>query len=121
MLSTIGWWLIYLLLPLALSFTFFLLLYRLIPNHTLHWRDLRVGAFVAAFGLELAKVLFTLYLTTFASYNEFYGALGGLIALLVFVYIVANVTILGAEIASEIAKDRAARQRRQSRWEAMKR
>ena len=32
-----------------------------------------------------------------------------LIALLVFVYIVANITIFGAEIASELAKDRVTR------------
>jgi len=109
MLSTIGWGLVYFFLPMVLSFIFFLLLYRLIPNHTLHWRDLTVGALVAAFGFELAKALFTLYLATVASYNEVYGALGSLIALLVFVYIVANITIFGAEIASELAKDRVAR------------
>lgn len=109
MLSTIGWGLVYFLFPLVLSFTFFLLVYRLIPNYTLHWRDLTTGALVAAFGFEIAKALFTIYLSTFASYNEVYGALGSLIALLVFVYIVANITIFGAEIASELAKDRVAR------------
>lgn len=109
MLSNIGWGLVFLLLPLVFSFTFYMLLYRLIPNHTLPWRDLRAGALFAAFGFELAKALFTLYLATLATYNELYGALGSLIALLVFIYIVANITILGAEVASEIAKERTAR------------
>lgn len=109
-LSSAGWWLVYLFLPLVLSFTFFLLVYRLIPNHTLGWRDLRIGALIAAVGFETAKALFTLYLTTFASYTQLYGALGGLIALLVFIFIAANITILGAEIASELAKDHEGRQ-----------
>ncbi|MEX1158415.1 MAG: YihY/virulence factor BrkB family protein [Thermomicrobiales bacterium] len=108
--STIGWGLLFLLLPLIFSFTFFLLLYRLIPNNTVGWADLRIGALVAAVGFELAKTLFTVYLTTFATFNEIYGALGSLIALLVFVFIVANVTIFGAEIASELAKDHAGRE-----------
>lgn len=105
-LSTIGWELISFLVPLAISFSFFLLLYRLIPNHTLRWQDLSVGALIAAFSFELAKVLFTIYLTNVARYDELYGALGSLIALLVFIFIVANITILSAELASEIAKDR---------------
>jgi membrane protein len=106
-LSNVGWGLIFLLLPLVLSFAFFLLLYRLIPNHTLRWGELWLGALIAAVAFELAKALFTIYLATFASYDEVYGALGSLIALLVFIFIVANITILSAEIASEVAKARA--------------
>jgi membrane protein len=108
-LSNVGWGLIFLLLPLVLSFAFFLLLYRLIPNHTLRWGELWLGALIAAVAFELAKALFTIYLATFASYDEVYGALGSLIALLVFIFIVANITILSAEIASEVAKARAGR------------
>jgi membrane protein len=106
-LSNVGGGLIFLLLPLVLSFAFFLLLYRLIPNHTLRWGELWLGALIAAVAFELAKALFTIYLATFASYDEVYGALGSLIALLVFIFIVANITILSAEIASEVAKARA--------------
>ncbi|HEX5165374.1 MAG TPA: YihY/virulence factor BrkB family protein [Thermomicrobiales bacterium] len=106
-LTNVGWGLVYLLLPLALSFTFFVLLYWLIPNQRLYLRDLWIGALIAGLGFELAKALFTVYLANFANFTEVYGALGSMIALLVFVYIVANIAIFGAEVASEIAKERA--------------
>jgi membrane protein len=108
-LSNVGWGLIYLLLPLMLSFTFFVLLYWLIPNQRLQLRDLWIGALIAGLGFELAKALFTVYLANFANFTEVYGALGSMIALLVFVYIVANIAIFGAEIASEMAKARSGR------------
>ena len=107
-LANLAWGLVYALLPLAISVRVFLLVYRLIPNHTLALRDLWVGALVAALGFELAKAAFGLHLANFGRYQEVYGALGGVVAFLVFVYLVSNIVIFGAELASELAKDRAA-------------
>jgi membrane protein len=105
MAANLGWGSVYLLLPLVISFAVFLLAYRLIPNHRLDWGDLWVGALLAALGFELVKALFGLYLVTFAQYDRVYGTLGGVIAFLVFVFLVANITIFAAEISSELAQD----------------
>lgn len=105
-LSGFSWGLVFLVLPLALSFFFFIMVYRLIPNITIPWRNLWFGALIAAVGFELAKYFFTIYLTRFANFTEVYGALGSVIALLIFVFTIANIAIIGAEIASEIAKAR---------------
>lgn len=105
-LANAAWSLVSFCVPLGVSFAVFLLVYRWIPNHTLGWRDLRVGALIAAVGFELAKVGFSFYLGNFGRYDQVYGALGGVVAFLVFVFLVSVLTLLAAEIDSELAKDR---------------
>jgi membrane protein len=106
-LATTGWAVAYVALPLAISFLVFWLVYRLIPNHTLGWRDLWIGALVAALGFELAKTGFAVYLANFNRYDDVYGALGGVVAFLVFVFLVANLVIFAARLACEVANARA--------------
>lgn len=101
-----GWSIVAFCVPIIVSFVVFLLVYRWVPNHTLGWRDLRVGALIAAVGFELAKVGFGYYLGNFGRYDEVYGTLGGVVAFLVFVFLISVLTILAAEVDSEIAKDR---------------
>ncbi len=107
--ATVAWQAMNLSLPLVFSFLFFLSIYVLIPNQRLSVRDVWGGALIAAIGFEVLKAAFSFYLIQFASFTEVYGALGSLIALLVFVFSTASITIFGAELASEIARDRAAR------------
>jgi membrane protein len=100
------WSIAFQIVPLILSFIVFLMVYRIVPNHTLGFRDLWVGALIAAFGFEAAKTGFSLYITNFGRYDQVYGALGGIVTLLVFVYLVSIMTILAAEVSSEMARDR---------------
>jgi membrane protein len=101
------WSIAFQIVPLALSFVVFLMVYRIIPNHTLGFRDLWVGALIAALGFEAAKTGFGLYITNFGRYDQVYGALGGIVALLVFVYLVSILTILAADVSSEMAREHA--------------
>ncbi len=105
-LITLGWTIVYLLVPLAFSFSVFLVIFRLIPNHTLAVGDLWPGALIAAIGFELAKAAFSFYLANFGRYEAIYGALGGIVAFLFFVFMAANIMILAAEINAELARDR---------------
>ena len=53
-----------------------------------------------------ASAVFALYVATFASYNKTYGALGGVIVFLVWLW-VSNISILlGAEFDAELARER---------------
>jgi membrane protein len=53
-----------------------------------------------------ASAVFALYVATFASYNKTYGALGGMIVFLVWLW-VSNISILlGAEFDAELARER---------------
>ncbi len=87
---------------LMLSFLAFSLLYWLAPNRTVRFRYLWPGALFAAIAFEGLKYGFTVYLTNFANYEVVYGALGGVVVLLFWVFLSANILILGAEIANEV-------------------
>ncbi len=97
------------LLPVALTILIFLLLYKILPNTTVRWSDVWLGALLTGLGWELAKYLFTWYLTNFASYNLVYGSVALLIAFLAWSYYTGVILILGAEFTAEFAKARRAR------------
>jgi membrane protein len=92
------------LLPVILTILIFLLLYKILPNTTVRWSDVWLGALLTGLGWELAKYLFTWYLANFASYNLVYGSVSLLIAFLVWSYYTGLILILGAEFTAEYAK-----------------
>lgn len=73
-------------------------LYRFAPNRTAKWRWITIGAVSATVLWLLASLGLSFYVSNFASYNETYGALGGVIVLLLWIYVSALVVLLGAEI-----------------------
>ena len=89
------------IVPLALALVIFGGLFRVVPAQRQRLRDTWPGVLLAACGYELAKYGFTIYLTHFANYGAVYASLGSVIALLVFIFVAANVALLGAEMASE--------------------
>ena len=93
--------------PVALAVVVFAGLFRLVPSTRPRLRDIWPGVLVAAFGYEVAKTGFAIYLTSFADYGAVYASLGSIIAFLVFVFIAANVALLGAEFAAKWARVRA--------------
>lgn len=97
------------LLPVTLTISIFLLLYKVLPNTTVRWSDVWPGALLTGLGWELAKQLFTWYLASFASYNLVYGSLALIIAFLAWSYYTGVILILGAEFTAEFAKARRAR------------
>ncbi|PTX57762.1 membrane protein [Litoreibacter ponti] len=85
------------------------LVYRFGPNHkTEHLRVgwLSHGAFVAVVIWGTASWGFSLYLSNFGKYNEVYGSIGAVVALLMWFYISAWVVLLGATLNCEIARRR---------------
>jgi len=78
-------------------------IYRFGPSRgTARWRWVTPGSLAAAVLWLLASVAFSFYVANFASYNETYGALGGVIILLMWLYISAFVILLGAELNAEL-------------------
>jgi YihY family inner membrane protein len=113
-LQLLGKWLIFFnlfstLLPVTLTILIFLLLYKILPNTTVRWSDVWLGALLTGLGWELAKYLFTWYLANFASYNLVYGSVALIIAFLAWSYYTGLILILGAEFTAEYAKTRRAR------------
>ncbi len=56
------------------------------------------GAFMTTLLFLLTSYLFGVYVEKFARYNELYGALGGLLILMVYIWLNANILLLGFEL-----------------------
>jgi membrane protein len=76
--------------------------YRIAPDRDaprLRW--VSTGALVAAALWIAGSVLFSLYVDNFGSYNKTYGALAGVVVLLLWLYLTSYIVLLGAEINAE--------------------
>lgn len=88
------------LAPLALVTVVCAILYRFVPARRVGWRQCVPGALLAGLGYEAVKTGFAFYLDEFATYGAVYGSIAAVIAFMFFVFLTANVFILGAELAA---------------------
>jgi membrane protein len=88
-------------IPTALLFCAFALLYWIVPHAKVRLRNTWVGALLAAVLFELVQLLFAYYVAYFGHFNKTYGTLGGAVAFLFFLWVIANITLLGGEVAKE--------------------
>src|SRR5215208_1764811 len=94
-------------LLLVISFMF-ALLYWAAPNvKQPGFRWISPGGLLAVLVWVLASAAFALYVANFGSYNKTYGALGGVIAFLVWLWISNIAVLLGAEFNAELERGRA--------------
>ncbi len=93
---------------LAWAFSFaaiallFGVIYKLLPQVRLAWRDVTIGALGTAALFELGKWVIGLYIGNSGVASSF-GAAGSMIALLLWVYYSAQIFFLGAEFARQYA------------------
>ncbi|HET9446397.1 MAG TPA: YihY/virulence factor BrkB family protein, partial [Steroidobacteraceae bacterium] len=79
--------------------------YRFAPDRrAAQWRWVTPGSIIAAVLWLIGSVLFTVYVRNWGSYGETYGALGGVVVLLMWFYLSGYLVILGAEINSEMER-----------------
>ncbi|MFP7673865.1 YihY/virulence factor BrkB family protein [Marivita sp. S0852] len=79
------------------------LLYRFGPDRrAAKWRWLTPGAVIACLLWVAGSIGFSLYVQSFGTYNETFGALGGVIILLTWLWLSAFVVLLGALIDAEL-------------------
>jgi membrane protein len=77
--------------------------YRYAPDRrSAKWRWVTWGSAVAATLWLSGSVLFELYVKNFSSYGVTYGALGGVIVLIMWFYLGGYAVVLGAEINAEM-------------------
>ena len=84
-----------LLLSLAVLTVLFGMLMRWLPSHRRPWRNVWIGALLAAVLLEAGKELLGLYLGR-AAFADAYGAAGGLVVLVMWIYFSVQVFLFGA-------------------------
>jgi len=94
-------------LLLVVSFMF-ALLYWAAPNvKQAGFRWVSPGGVIAVVGWLIASAAFAFYVASFGSYNKTYGALGGVVVFLVWLWISNIVILLGAEFNAELERGRA--------------
>jgi membrane protein len=74
----------------------FTLLFQVLPDVRLRWRDVLIGGFATAALFTAGKFLIGLYLGH-SNVSSSYGAIGSVLVLLVWVYYSAQIVLLGAE------------------------
>ncbi len=77
------------------------LLYYFGPNLPMKLRHVWPGAVVATFLWAVTTSVFTWYVRNIANYNVVYGSIGAVIALLVWMYLLAVMALLGCEFNAE--------------------
>lgn len=91
-----------LLLSIAVFTLLFAMIFKVLPDAEVAWRDVWIGALMTAVLFALGKFLIGLYLgrSTVASA---YGAAGSLVVLLLWVYYSAQILLFGAEFTKVYA------------------
>jgi membrane protein len=83
---------------LLLFFATTSVIYYYVPAVDDKWPFFSAGAVVATLLIFLVSLLFTLYIRIFNSYNHFYGTIGALVGVMVWLDFVCMMLVLGFEI-----------------------
>jgi membrane protein len=97
------WEAVNVVVSLAVITALFAMIYKVLPDVKLGWRDVWVGGLVTAGLFTAGKAVIGLYLGTSALASS-YGAAGSVLVVLIWVYYSAQVILLGAEFTREYVK-----------------
>ena len=101
------WWVtLKYLLSLLIMALIFTLLYIGAPSRKMKWREVIPGSIFATVGWVATSLLFSLYVNRFGTYAKTYGSLGGIIVLLVWLYLSSIILLLGGELNAALVFDR---------------
>lgn len=91
------WPIVFALVATAIGF-----IYHFAPDVEQDFVWITPGSLVATLLWLLGSLGFRFYVVNFGSYNETYGAIGGVIVLMIWLYLTGLVIIIGAEMNAEI-------------------
>lgn len=107
-----GWesllYLINITLSVGIATVLFAMIFKVMPQAKVSWRDVWTGAAVTAVLFEAGKWLISLYIGK-TSVTSSFAAAGSLVVLLVWVYYSAQIFLLGAEFTWVYANDHGSR------------
>ena len=88
--------------PFLLEWLACTLLYIIIPNCAVRWRDAMLGATVASVSIEILKIGFVIYISSLSSYQIVYGAIATIPIFLLWMYVSWMAVLLGAVVAANL-------------------
>ncbi len=91
-----------LIIGFAMTVVLFALIYKYIPQESIAWSDVWIGATVTALLFTIGKIMIGVYLGR-SSFNSAYGAAGSMVVLLLWIYYSAQIFLLGAEFTRVFA------------------
>lgn len=94
------------LLMIGLIFVLALLLYGITLGNKVKLCDVRKGAIFVSVGWVIATWGFEIYMRFFNKYSLLYGEIGVFLGLALWLYIIATVLLIGAEINSYLCKNK---------------
>ncbi len=100
LLSSVGsafWQLIFAIVSLLVTFALFAIVYRFMPNARVTLRDTIPGAVIGGLLWEAAKYIFAWSLNYF-HYDQIYGSVGAVVAVLTWGYVSSLVLLFGAQL-----------------------
>lgn len=90
------------LLPIVVSVAIgivdFVLLYMFIPSRPIKFLQALPGAVFSTIGMAVASSLYSYYINHIADYSRLYGAMGSIIMLVIWLYILSFIIIIGGRI-----------------------
>ena len=92
----------YELLSIVWTASAFTVLYVVIPNRTIHWREAVWGGLFAAIAFEIVKRLFAAFIIAVPTYRTIYGALAAVPIFLLWIYVSWLITLSGAALVASI-------------------
>jgi membrane protein len=98
---------VYLVFDFAVIVLLFAMIFRFLPDATIQWRDVWIGAVMTAILFGIGKWLLGFYLGSGAA-GSAYGAASSLITLLLWVYYSSQILLFGAEF-TQVYADRSGR------------
>ncbi len=97
--------------PVALTFLVFMLLYRYVPRHRPGWRAALLGGAAAAVGFQAVQVGLGWYLSGPADFTKVYGSASAVFAFLFSVYLSASAFVICAILTAVVEERFAGRGR----------
>jgi membrane protein len=103
LITTNQWFWLSSFVPWFASFVLFLALYKWVPNTRVRWRAALMGALIGSVAWQLLTEAFSWYLASgMANYEVIYGSLGGVVAVLFWVYLSNMIAIFCAHLTAAI-------------------
>jgi membrane protein len=94
---------IYLIFDFVIVVAIFAMIFKILPNAVIRWRDVWIGAVLTAFLFLIGKWALGIYLGSGTAASA-YGAASSLITLLLWVYYSSQILLFGAEFTQVYAR-----------------
>ena len=103
----IFWKVFWFVMPVLWVAFFFALIYRIIPHRKVPWRYAFVGGVFGGVAWEVAKRIFTIYITKIVKVNELYGGISVVLATFMWIFYTAAIFLLGGELVMSVMEEEA--------------